>query len=765
MRLPNRRVPLAGAAAVLMLGSPAHAQSAAPPAAEDRNSGLEEIIVTARKREETAQVTPVSVTAVSGARLEKLQVTRMDELTEIAPNVSIVQAGNSIGTVITTMRGIGITDPILTNDSPVALYVDDVYIGRTVGALLDLIDIDRVEILRGPQGTLFGRNTTGGALSLFSQAPAAEFGIRQKFGYASDNEFTTTTTVDTGEIGSSGILAKLEYNHHQSDGFVRNTLTASDDGFGATRSDAVRLALHADLTDRLTVDYKFDYDTQRDRPLLSQTVAASASTLAYFGKSPQLGGSPFVVSLDPLDTTTTTDYGPSTLEVLGHNLTLRYDLSDTLKLKSITAYRSMKEVFSTVTGGNGPLEGLIVNPLTGAVSIQPVTLYDAVHDNQNQYQWSQELQLSGTVDRLNYVVGLYYFDENVGESDPQHFTLALPPGFVGLNLTAATNYSGESQSLAAYSQASYTPPILDDKLELTAGLRFTKDEKWMEQFDTSEVRNLHKNFYDLSESFSAKYQMDRDLMAYFRFAKAYKAGGFSPRDAGPGYGPEKATAYEGGIKTDLLDRHVRLNADIFYTDYTQMQINQLVATPTGSAVVVVNAGEATFTGGELELTVLPATGWEIDLVGGYTAPEYESYLTSRGNTNVDIANTGKFKYFSKLTSTVRAQYEFAPMPVGDLSIAASWSYTGPKYFTTDVDPSVSPFAGIIRAPAFNDVGARITLANIPTGFGALTAQFYGKNLLDERQNLAGIDFGPTLGFATVTYGRGRVLGIDLSARF
>jgi iron complex outermembrane receptor protein len=170
------------------------AESPAPVASsteEERAGGLEEIVITARKREETLQVAPVAVSAISGANLEKQQLTRIDDLAQVVPSLNISREAGFANAVTVVMRGIGDTDPVLTNDSPVAIYVDGVYLGRAIGGLMDLVDLDRVEVLRGPQGTLFGRNTTGGAINLYTRPPADSFGFKQTVDYATNNELTS----------------------------------------------------------------------------------------------------------------------------------------------------------------------------------------------------------------------------------------------------------------------------------------------------------------------------------------------------------------------------------------------------------------------------------------------------------------------------------------------------------------------------------------------------------------------------------------------
>jgi iron complex outermembrane recepter protein len=679
------------------------------------------------------------------------------------PALNISREAGFANAVTVVMRGIGDTDPVLTNDSPVAIYVDGVYLGRAVGGLMDLVDLDRVEVLRGPQGTLFGRNTTGGAINLYTRAPAESFGFKQTVGYASNNELTSQTVINTGNIGATGFAAKIAYRHHQMDGYVDNPLASRDAWPGADKKDAFFFALRGNLANDVSLDYKFDHDDESAYSPNYQIVAATPLVVSYFGNSPRYGGAPFTpVTADRLGTVQNAILPADRLRTLGHELTLNYDGSDAFKVKSITAYRSMTERGSSDQSDSGPLLGLV----RGATTPQRVSLYYAPLDQENQHQFSEEVQVSGVLARFNYVAGLYYFDEHVGETSPTQLTVPVPIPvgpipILGFPVTQSLNYSGESRSYAGYSQVSYTPDILDNKLELTPGMRYTKDRKWIGQNDSTAVRSLNRSFNNLSPSFTAKYQWEKDLMTYFRFAQAYKAGGFSARSPGDGYGPEKATSYELGVKGDYFDRHLRINADVYHTSYDGLQLNEFNAGQT----VVLNAGGAHFNGGEIEITVLPATGWQVNATVGYVDPVYTQFLyTAPTGITTDIAKGAKFPFVSKTTASFSTQYEFAPLPIGDLSLRADYAYQGPRYFSSNPLPAVSPFQQAIKAPGWSDVGAQVMLGNIQTFGGVMQATLYGKNLLRQYQRIAGIDFG-SLGFGEVAYGRGRVFGIDLSAKF
>lgn len=787
----------------LQTGS-AHADDDLPEATppDQRTDALEEIVVSARKREEPLQVAPVSISATSGATLQQAQVTRVDDIAQFAPSFEISEQGGYPGTVVVSMRGIGFGDPILTSDAPVAMYVDGVYLGRTAGALLDLVDIDHIEVLRGPQGTLFGRNTPAGALNIYTQGPAQKFGVQQKLGYASNNEITSTTTLDTGVLGNSGLSAKVTYRHHQMDGYVRNTLTSRANSQGADNTDDVFAALRWAPVDNFTADYKFDSHDQSVIPIPYLVSEVAPYVATYFGNSPNVGGAPFTApSPSRPESYADFSYTQAKVRIAGHSLTLNYLVNDALRIKSITAYRSLNLNDASDLGSSGQLKGLTspcpplfrIPGCSIPETVQNVYVYYTPYDHQHQHQLSEELQVGGGYKDLNYVVGLYYFDEHVGETSPSTITVPLPgagfPDIAPFNTQAYTassllEYTGTSRSKAAYSQVSYAPALFANKLELTGGIRYTADEKSIDQNDTTIVRNLSHSFHDFGKSASVKYQWTGDIMTYARYAEGYKAGGYSARaqinGTGPqsAYLPEKAKSYEVGMKTEFLDHHVRLNADVFKTDYDDLQLTQLLEIGGVLANQVYNAGSAVFYGGEAELTVLPYPGWQVNGTFGYVDPEYKKFLLGAPPNQIDVSSIAHVADTAKVTASASLQYSFAPMPAGDLTLRTDWSYLGPRYyvignFTTNASgqgvrqilPGLTYVSDATRAPGFSSLGAQIILDNVPIGLGAQwTVTLYGKNLADQHQKVQGLDL-TGVGVIDNAWGRGRVLGINLAAKF
>ena len=762
------RVALCAGASVaaLSVGAiPARAQTQAQGQAA--TGQLEEIVVTARKTEEKLQTAPISVTAFSAATLEKQNIQTVERISNFAPNVEISQAAGTGSAAEVYIRGIGQADYELYIDPPVSMYVDGVLMARPVTTLLDLVDLERIEVLRGPQGTLFGRNTTGGAINVFTKGPDNEFGVQQKLGYGSDDEFTSRTIVNTGELWDTGLKAKFAFSHHQRDGWIRNLNTTPDHDPGKLDTNGIWFDLHGDFGEHFSFDYRADYTEIYSQPITSEMTVATPAVIAYFSKSPLFGGDPFQISPNYQDTIRLpSNQVPDQFDqILGHSLTLDYDVSDALRVKDIVAYRSVA-MNEHPPQGEGNLRGPLV---TGGVGeVNPFYTLN-IHDR--QYQISNEFQLSGTLDRFKYVAGLYYFEENGSGKNANFFTFLATPT-LGFNIVTNRIYGLDSKSYAAYGQTSYTPPILDDKLELTAGLRYTRDEKTLSETDYNSsapgppgAQNLANNWHNLSFLTTASYHWTDDLMTYFTVSTGYKSGGYNPGALQAPYNPEKAMAYEAGVKSDWFDKRLRLNASVFQTDYDDAQINQFLVTPAGLATVVTNAGKATYRGGELEMTALIGESWQADFSFGYVDPQYKTYLTfdPASGKNINVADEAKFPYVSKASLSFGLQYQFEPMQWGDLLARVDYSFKSARVFFPL--NRLNPFNDQVASDAYHDVSARLILDHIPMAWAKnMKGEFFVTNLLDHHDRVAGIDFG-ALGFGTDTYNRPRAFGFNITADF
>ncbi len=752
VQLRARTMMLAGCAAACLVTEPAFAQ--------DGGDGirLEEITVTARRREEILQSTPVSVSALSSAQIEQQRVLTVDRLSQLTPNIALAPAGGSIAGTVAYIRGIGNADPILAIDQAVGIYLDGVYIARSNAGNFDLVDLQRVEVLRGPQGTLFGRNTTGGAINLVTKAPSADFGATAKLEYAEGNQFVALARINTGEIGGTGIAATVSYQRRQRDGFVDNPYAPDDKDPGALASDAVWTRVHGRWGD-FSADYAFDYNAQQGRPAAYQFVAATPTVRTYYGRSTALGGDPFFIRQGRSDTVPLAVRKPQRTRSYGHALTLEYEVGPAVTLKSISAYR---KIFSYVPTIYVAANLLGVVSAAGAVAhVQPSESDRYIR----QHQYSQEFQLLGSAGRFDYVAGFYYFDEHGRDENTSFSTrIANVPnvGLVGTNATSLTDYKIHGTSYAGFGQASYTPPILDDRVELTVGLRYTIDKKRAQQLSTI-ARSGERTFHNTAYNVTLNFQATDALMLYGRVGTGYRSGGFNTRAAAAGsflFEPEKAMAYEAGIKSEWFDRRLRWNGAVFYTDYKDLQVNQFTGiTPGGGSGFTSNA-QAHFQGFEGEVQAIPLRGLTIDGSIGYTKAVYdEIYFPNPANNVItNYADQAHVPYVPKWTTHVGAQYEFPPLSMGTLSVRADYSWSSTRYFHTINLPNVNPFNNEVRDPGQKLLSARITLADVDVGPRAkLELSVWGENLLDKDIVTGGVDFGAS-GFGVQVFGQPRRIG-------
>jgi len=593
--------------------------------AQEEPQGLEEITVTARKVEEDLQDTPIAITAFTGNALDDRQVFRTETLDQIVPNLQFANnaplAGNNASSAV-FIRGIGQTDPTSTVDPGVGLYIDDVYIGNAVGGSMALRDISNIQVLRGPQGTLFGRNTIGGAVLMSTQDPGDEFGGRARAGFGDDSLVDGFLALDIPF--SESLKTRWTVGLRQQDGYVTrpdgtdlgdtDTLTASTKWVFAP-SDGTRIALVADYTK----------SEENGSPL----VFAAINEAATFPRvASQDAGCPGVVfpTSGPVpmidDPRCANDFqgaGPyanngslplsSQFENFGASLNLSFDIGDSLTFKSITAYREVDWV-GVRDADNTPLPILH-------------TYYDVTGD-----QLSEELQLTYTTDKVIGVMGLYYFEQTSDDI----VTVELNPPPPGVQRDSDNN-KVDNQSWAAFTQWTIN---FTDMFSATIGGRYTEDKKdaFPDQYDlaTPAVKQVPAIWYSdtftsFTPSASVSFKWNEDAMTYLSYSEGFKGGGWNShfnavltpdqQAALHPFAPEEAQTIELGTKLQFADNTVRLNLAIFSSDYTDMQLTYRGPAPAGVAPFVTNAGETSIDGAEAEFTWVPVSDFSLEASLGY----------------------------------------------------------------------------------------------------------------------------------------------------
>lgn len=730
-------------------------------------TALEDIVVTARRREERAQTTPISVTAVTSAMLERQNIARPSDLTRTVAGLVAVPSIAHDGGAAIFIRGIGATDNALSVDQPVALYRDGIYLGHgTLAGNTNLTTIERVEVLRGPQGTLFGRNTSGGAINLVTRDPQGEFGFDQRLRYGSFDEFLSSTTVDTGELGKTGLSAVASYEHRQRHGYVSAPTRPSNLDPGAIRSETLFVKVRGEWQ-KLLLNYSYDlFDLHSVTPAF-QITKGSSTFVSYFGLSPSYGGTALTISPQRLGTLDSQDRpggkSPEAKSLTqGHALNAQYSFSDALTLKSITSWRKFDAPTLPFSVGPDGLRGLTVKSPTVPV---PVYVQFTGPDKHIQVsQFSEEMQVQGSLGEFNYTGGGFYFSESGSEYTPGGYVVALSPR-LGFPLGNLIRYAISNDSKAAYAQLSYKPAWIDDRLELTGGIRHTSDRKRVSENDTR-VRSGARTFDNSTWNVSLKYQWNPELMTFVRVGTGVRSGGFNIH-AGTGQNflflPERAATYEGGIKSQFLDNHVRVNAGVFYTEYRDLQVTTITGGTSGSLAGATYNANATYRGGEVELQVVPAQGLTISGNVGYVDPKYSQiFLVSPGGVLTNYASTAKFPYLAKLTANLGIMYE-VPVSFGEFVGNLNYSYLSKRYFGISNIVGQSPANEFIASPAFGLLNGRISLADISVRHMKAEVSFWMDNITDKAYRQAGLDFG-SLGFAGNVYGVPRTLGVDVKLK-
>lgn len=585
------------AAVLLIVAIPMVAVQAQPVTPSDEaadpepSAALQEITVTARKREENLQDTPISVSVLTASDLTQRSVAQLPDIVAYTPNLrsSGGPQGGSSGHYY--IRGIGQLDFIASTDPGVGTYLDGVYFGRTTGSALDLLDVERVEVLRGPQGTLFGRNTMGGAISIVSAEPPAESAGRVTLNVGDRNLYEARVKAG-GPLIEDKLLADVAVLAKSRDGWQRRL---TDGGtFGDEETYAARGSLAWSAVDRLKVLVALDATRGRG--------TADPHYLAFADAA--RGGRPEYVVTDPR-TTWSGQRADNNLDVRGSSVTATYSLGSVM-LKSITAYRTLDSDTGIDFDGS-PFDDLDQRVLT------------------RQSQRSQELQVGGSAlsERLSWLTGLYYFGERVSQD--------IPLVFYGSHI--AQNNDLSNNSYAAFSHLTYS---LAPRVSVSGGARFTREtkqhafENYIDHGTSHEPlfapTTLRDDWHAFTPKLGAEFHLSPAVMLYSSVSQGFRSGGFNGRPLGSAtflsYEPEKVTSYEIGIKAESARHRVRFNAAAFHSRFKDIQLTISQSSPIGVIVVTGNAGRAKLSGLETELTAALSSRATVNASVGYLTNKY-----------------------------------------------------------------------------------------------------------------------------------------------
>jgi iron complex outermembrane receptor protein len=751
---------------------------------------IDDIIVTARRREESLQEVPISVTALTGIQLEARLIHTMDQLGDTVPNLQFDKAApssgsSSVGQIF--IRGIGQSDYTPVTDPGVAMYIDGIYIGRSPGNVLDLVDIDRVEVLRGPQGTLFGRNSIGGAIKVHSRLPSfadADNRVELRLG----NDALQSLTLRWNHALSDSLATNIAIGRLQRDGYVERPfdgiMTGDRDRWSARASvrwepsDVVAASLVIDYTnidengapvvsggvndlqpfatfgnavlescDAVVINPNFDGTPANGPPAFPPPGAPTGSAPGCYGADSQPG--PFI-SEGSFPVMSQLDSG-------GAALTIDWNFAEQWSLRSTTGYREMSMI-SSRDGDN-----------------TPANIF-ATRDDFNHDQFSQEMQLQYESDwrGATALLGAFYFDE----SGYNIVDVTVPPGAI----QSGGFYDNQSYAIFAHGTLGLT-----ERLTLSVGARHTEDRKGYlpDQFSLGDAsagsepgffpptwpafegfylaptgpmpagerildyRRSNLDFDATDTTFDLKYRASDSMLGYVTFATGYKSGGFDQRFVGPtpdrlpsSYRPESVESLELGLKASALDGRLKINAAVFDADYEDLQI----IVRESFNPLTVNAGDARVRGGELEVTWQASDDWAVDFSAGHLDTRYLRLNQPAQDSGVRLDNT--LANAPAWSLAAGSAYRFGLGASGEMTMRVDWSWQDSEFHDAVNSPQV-------HQDAFHLVSASLAYAPMD-GPWQLTVAV--RNLFDETYLVTGNSaFDTAAAYVEQVYGRPREL--------
>lgn len=720
MVLTSSVTALATATAIPALAQPVTTVQSNGNAADKSSGQLEEIVVTAQKRSENLQDVPIAVTAITASQLAKAGVNGVTDLQISIPSLNVT---NTVARLTLSLRGIGTTAVNPGFENPIAVYVDGVYYANSAASILSFNNIAQIEVLKGPQGTLFGRNATGGLLQITTRDPGEELAGAADLTYS--NYRTVVGNIYLSGSPTSDLAADIALHYkHQGDGWGKN-VTTGDDVYQVNHDFGVRSKLVYHPSDRTKITLIGDYSNSRDS-LSALTIVPG--TISPFEPAPQPDlGYDFRGNYPP----------KTTLSSGGVSLRVNQGIG-TVQVSSLTAYRRSSN-------------HLQIDP-----DASPSDIID-VFQNQRDSQLSQEFQInSGSRGRLKWSAGLYYIN---GETRADPLQAQLNQADLRVRVSATAKLESE----AAYAQSSYE--ILHNTT-ITIGGRFTHERR-QETSASTEITTLSsgelinipvddrsKTFNKFTYRASVDHRFSSEALVYASINRGFKSGGFNIVTPGSApFGPETLDAYEIGLKSDLLDRHLRLNVAGFYYDYRGIQVQKLL---TGSATIL-NGAVARSYGVDADLTAVVSGDFRITASGSVISPKFHKFLgcptgTPEGGVPVvsGSCSGNQLNLAAKASFSLAGDYTMH-LKHGSFVLSPNIYYNSGFYTEAD---------NVIHQPRYVQAGARVTWSPDDERF---SLSLYGKNLTNKRViTYAGVQ---ALGTQLEAFAEPRTYGITVGTKF
>ena len=778
-------------ATIDFMPSRAFAQSA--PAADESTGGLEEIVVTAQKREQSIQDVPVAVTALTGNTLETNRVQNVTDLSGLAPGFTVKTSAGGSALPSFIMRGAVSYGVVPGSDKQVSIYLDGVYFSNPRGSIFDLPDIQRIEVLRGPQGSLFGRNATAGAVSISTRDPSGKAGFTGTLTVGNYKEFRGRASFDLPKWGP--FSAYVSFVHDQRRGDIKNLgagqawdrtksfspevakIEVSPEYLGSKNVESIFAAVKFEPSDNFFMTYKFDKTISDGTP--------EGTSLVGYQKAGAVGG--FITAMLASQTYQIPDASdglrpdavsnawniPTTLRVEGHNLTAKLDLGD-IKIKNILAYR--KSYIFTASAIDG-IAGLKITAQAAPFFGLPASLvgspfvFVGTAPEGRSSQWSDELQLNYDSKLLTITAGgIWFKSTDYTATTGFQNTPAFTPFFNGVptfgsKIGRTDNFA---TSLAAYMQAELHAT---DQLDIVGGVRITHDHK-SGNFIYGNLPNLSNKAFDYKRTkpnylLGINYKPNDNILIYGKFSTAFVSGGSV---AGVAFEPETATSWEGGIKAEVFDKRLRTNLAVYTATYHNYQTAQGStnfaflfdpAVASSISTFVLPQGTVKATGFEFEFTAAPARGATLGGSLGYTKTTF---------SDVDPRLiTGNFgAYVPTLrpdwTGGLWGQYETRPL-FSDAYMTFRLDGIWQSKVNLAANPALSTgfAAGIAAIKPYWLLNGRVALRDIDIGGAKFELAAWARNLTDVREKTFALNISNLI--ASANFIPARTYGLDLSVKF
>lgn len=707
------------AGAVGLISAPAFAQNAqrSPEAdvTSDQDGANQEIIVNARFRQESLQDTPIAISAVNAQVIENSVITDITGIQKFLPNVQlgrIAFAGNSLSASI---RGVSFADLEKTFDPAVGVAIDGVFLGTNTGAAVDFSDIELVEVLRGPQSTLFGRNTVGGIINIRRTRPTGELGARLHTRYGSYSTVDLDAVINLPKLGDA-ISTKIFGLRKTSNSFTRNRVTGKhEDGRDYY---SLGVSILAEVSPDTSILGTIEY--QKDRSTYPSNVNLTKATGLPFGAGGTICDFTFAIGLGDLgcDTQGFLRQKPERFKFANSSIPFESFIdgwAGSLEIKSklgglnLTAVTGYRDTSDTLLEENS---GAPAIPVAPGIAIPFVV----ASRDQDYKQFSQEVRIQGDItDSIDLVAGLYYLNTKYN----------IRPGFFnGSNAGTFYLLGGpvqnivSAQDLKSYAIFAESIIKLGNDVRLTVGGRYTTETK---EFSTDYsvpgtpaaafTANLKETFKDPTWRFILDWKPSEDTLVYGSWSRGFRSGGFNgrgttPTSLGP-YDPERVDSYELGLKTQLADGKIRFNSTVFQADYDNKQEEILrPAFGGGTETVVQNASSARIRGIEVELLALPTPELTLRASGAHLDAEYRSFLlpdlTQPGNPLIDVSANRNFRRAPKYTFNAGFDYNRGIGNGKSVNLTVDYVYTADAFVAAISDPTgarrdVSPARGSVDA--------------------------------------------------------------------